>query len=545
MDEPSAWNTSEAVGGSLTGTMLGQQAAETWGKGPSPAAGTGGFGDSLKMALGNLGQFQAAGLAQQEQAQPGVLNVKQDVRKGTTTLEVTNGALAEVFGQLTDLKTMQTAAMARVAQLRQQEASGSPILDALSQFAGNMAANDPTMPGWVRALGATNLAMGPHGIKRERMMEEQKALAYGKEIGDLGMSVARFSELEEARAERAAAAGRDQQRIDIAKKAQEITEANTNRDNFRADVAPVLTSAKATGILTPEHEAAIRSLRERYPNMSDSDIEREVGLARGMAKAAMAEKDRVAKARAAEATARASATLARVAAANGIKVNTLVQTEQVKAGAKEAARAKVDDKEAARVEGLHLLAGDIADLEKDDWWQGVVSGKIAQTAPLTTEQQMLVATRARAFVAKMSTMGLSFAKTSEKEMEKILATVPQPGQTKDAMKQLSALMDRDARRAAAEIAARNWGETTDSIAQMFPSRYVDSAIEAHQRKLGTLSRGQRMGLGIVNGDDDLIAEGLAGVRGSVGAPQNSTRPGEIRMANPTAGKTRVSYEDFK
>lgn len=124
-----------------------------------------------------------------------------NAKTGMAKIEIPQSALAEVMGQLTDLKTMKSAAMARVAQLRQQESSGSPLLDALSQFAGGMAANDPTMPGWVRALGQTNLQMGSQGIKRERMAEEQKAFAYGKELSDTAMEAAKFNHVVEQSAE--------------------------------------------------------------------------------------------------------------------------------------------------------------------------------------------------------------------------------------------------------------------------------------------------------------------------------------------------------
>ena len=140
-----------------------------------------------------LGQLQA-GMVQgrQEQNPPfQSITMKAD---GTFKMEGSQSMLADVMGQLKDLNTMKSAAMARVAQLRQQEASGSPLIDALSQFAGNMAANDPTMPGWVRALGATNLAMGPQGIKRERMAEEQKAMVLGKSIADISLDAAKQQE---------------------------------------------------------------------------------------------------------------------------------------------------------------------------------------------------------------------------------------------------------------------------------------------------------------------------------------------------------------
>lgn len=544
----SPWNTSSSAGASLEGTLAagGDIIGPIQSSGPYEAYPAelqqeqqgSPFANQIDL-LGQLGQQMAQS---QQQPEAAIQNYSINAKTGMAKIEIPQSALAEVMGQLTDLKTMKTAAMARVAQLRQQEASGSPLLDALSQFAGNMASNDPTMPGWVRALGQTNLQMGSQGIKRERMAEEQRAFAYGKELSDTSLAAMRFSELEEARREKREGTDLEERRVAVLEQNAKTSARNTALDNFRADMTPVLTSARQTGLFTPEHETAIRSLKERHPDMSDTDIEREINLAKGTAKAAFSEKERVQKARAAEATAKAGAALNRVAAANGMRVNTLVQTEQVKAGARQASAAKVDAKEAARIEGLHNLAADVEGLEKDNWWQGVISGKIAQGAPLTTEQQMLVATRARAFVSKMQTMGLSFAKTSEKEMEKILATVPQPGQTQGAMKQLMALMDRDARRAAAEIGEFNWGETTDSIAQMFPARYVDSAVEAHQRKLQSLTPQQRMGLGIINGDDDEIAAGLSRISGST-QPQNSTRPGEIRMATP-GGKKRVSYEDY-
>lgn len=140
-----------------------------------------------------LSQLQA-GMVQgrQEQNPPfQSITMKAD---GTFKMEGSQSMLADVMGQLKDLQTMKSAAMARVAQLRQQEASGSPLIDALSQFAGNMAANDPTMPGWVRALGATNLAMGPQGIKRERMAEEQKAMGLSKAIADTALDAAKFEQ---------------------------------------------------------------------------------------------------------------------------------------------------------------------------------------------------------------------------------------------------------------------------------------------------------------------------------------------------------------
>ena len=95
-----------------------------------------------------LGQLQAGMVAGKQEQQPPFqsLTMKAD---GTFKMEGSQSMLADVMGQLKDLQTMKSAAMARVAQLRQQEASGSPIIDALSQFAGNMAQNDPTMPGWV------------------------------------------------------------------------------------------------------------------------------------------------------------------------------------------------------------------------------------------------------------------------------------------------------------------------------------------------------------------------------------------------------------
>jgi len=164
--------TSAVPGATLEGTLSQPQA-------PDPMAA--------------LGQFQAAGVAQQQDQMPGFnsITLKAD---GTFSVNGSQSALAEVMGQLTDLKTMKAAAMARVAQLRQQEASGSPILDALSQIAGGLAANDPTMPGWVRALGATSLQMGPHGIKRERAAEEAKVMGLTKGIADMSLDAAKFDQ---------------------------------------------------------------------------------------------------------------------------------------------------------------------------------------------------------------------------------------------------------------------------------------------------------------------------------------------------------------
>ena len=126
------------------------QEALGWGQGAPQPGNAFGANDYV----GVLGDFQAAGIAAQEQnSSPAFNSLTFNSKKGTVTAEMPQSTLEDVMAQMNDLKTMKSAAMARVAQLRQQEASGSPILDALSQFAGGMAANDPTMPGWVRALG--------------------------------------------------------------------------------------------------------------------------------------------------------------------------------------------------------------------------------------------------------------------------------------------------------------------------------------------------------------------------------------------------------
>jgi hypothetical protein len=194
--DESAWDTSQPRGGSLEGT-LGQQAAQTWGMG-APVPGSTGIEDVLAQQgtldtapppspVAALGQFQAARQAQQTDQQPFFNNLSFNQKTGTVKVEMPQGALADVMAQLTDLKTMKTAAMARVAQLQQQEASGSPLIDALSQISGHLAANDPTMPGWVRALGAANLQMGPQGIRRRREEEEAKVANLSKGIADIGM----------------------------------------------------------------------------------------------------------------------------------------------------------------------------------------------------------------------------------------------------------------------------------------------------------------------------------------------------------------------
>jgi len=198
------WNTSDNYGADLTGTLSGDAASGPEYVGtpapPAPAPGIGGVDYAATLGApqpfnwqASLGGFQAAGLAQKQQAMPPFksFTMKAD---GTFKAEGDQSMLADVMAQLTDLQTMKSAAMARVAQLRQQEASGSPLIDALSQFAGNMAANDPTMPGWVRALGATNLAMGPQGIKRERMEEENRALAFTKAENDVATDVLKYQE---------------------------------------------------------------------------------------------------------------------------------------------------------------------------------------------------------------------------------------------------------------------------------------------------------------------------------------------------------------
>lgn len=186
--------TSEASGGSLVGTMSADRAS-----GPQmPAT----YEQVLPVQpqepqaapdVAGLSRLQAQGLAQDGQQAPPFKSITMKA-DGTFKMEGDQSMLAEVMGQLTDLKQMKTAAMARVAQLKQQEASGSPLIDALSTFAGNMAANDPKMPGWVRALGQTSLQMGPQGIAAKREAEEQKVLQLTKLTADTAIDAAKLED---------------------------------------------------------------------------------------------------------------------------------------------------------------------------------------------------------------------------------------------------------------------------------------------------------------------------------------------------------------
>lgn len=188
--------TSDSAGDTLIGTMTADRASGP----PIPATYESvipvqpqGQAAPRPDPVASLGQFQAAQQAQKGQEAPPFKSITMKA-DGTFKMEGDQSMLAEVMGQLTDLKTMKTAAMARVAELRQQEASGSPLIDALSTFAGNMAANDPTLPGWVRALGATNLQMGPQGIRARREAEEQKALQLTKLTADTALDAAKLED---------------------------------------------------------------------------------------------------------------------------------------------------------------------------------------------------------------------------------------------------------------------------------------------------------------------------------------------------------------
>lgn len=189
-DSTSPWETSQAVGGDLTGTLTADRAS-----GPTYAealAPTPPVQETLPKQVASLGALQAEWQASKEQSEPFFKKLTINPQTGQVDISTTQGALADVFAQLKDLQTMKTAAMARVAQLRQQEASGSPILDALSQLAGGLAANDPTMPGWVRALGATSLQMGPQGIAAKRAAEEAKVIGLSKEIAGTSLDAAKI-----------------------------------------------------------------------------------------------------------------------------------------------------------------------------------------------------------------------------------------------------------------------------------------------------------------------------------------------------------------
>ena len=554
------WNTSDNYGADLTGTLSGDTASGPEYMGapavaPVPAQPQGFAGVDYASTLGlppagreNFEKLRAMGIQngiQQNQPQQAITNYSINAKTGMAKLEMPQSALADVMAQLTDLQTMKSAAMARVAQLRQQEASGSPLIDALSQFAGNMAANDPTMPGWVRALGATNLAMGPQGIKRERMMEEQKAFQYGQAGANLALQAEKLSEYSETQKAKLAADSLEARKVAVAEKAQAANERNQIQDNFRSDLRPVFDEIKATGLFNADQESAIRATALNHPDLPKGAVEAEIAKAKGNAAAARAEIERKAAETRRNISLRASEYAGRLAAQEGKQIRGQVVRANLAQAGKLADEARLNEKEATRLNGLNEMA--IAadrmtnDLAADPTWQGVIGGRIADTQ-LTTEMQKKLSDSADLFVKKMGSIGLSFAKTSDAEMKKILATVPTATMTVKQANRLLEILDQEGKRTAEFLAARNWAESPEGIAAAIPGKYRDVALRAHADRQAKLTPQQRLAYGLATGDEVMVqSEVERSINGSPGGnkivgPPNSARPGEIRMAAPTVAK---------
>lgn len=474
------------------------------------------------------------------------LTMKSD---GTFAMKGDQSMLAEVMGQLTDLKQMKAAAMARVAQLQQQESSGSPILDALSQFAGGMAANDPKMPGWVRALGMTNLQMGPQGIRQRRMQEEQNVLKISDAVKDVTGQAMQFEAYQQARSDKEKGRAIDERRLTLAEETQANIERDRVADNFRDDLKPVFDVIGKTGLYNSDHEAGIRAAGERH-RMSPVAIESEIAKAKANAAAARSEIDRRSAQKKAEIGMRAATYASQLAAGEQKAIRGQVVRANISQASKMADGARMDEKEALRLQGLNemALAADRmqADLAADDMWQGVLAGQVAETTKLTTAMQTMLSNSADLFVKKMASLGVSFAKTSDAEMKKILATVPTATMTVAQAKRLLQIIHEEGERAAAFIAQRNWAESGESIAGALPAKYRAAGVAAHARKQESLTPQQRLAYGLSTGDEALVQQEVErAFAGSPGAPPrepNSTDPTKIRMANP---KGRVSWEAFK
>jgi hypothetical protein len=552
----SAWDTADSAGSDLTGTMTADRASGpdifSGQVNPVAAQPQGFAGVDYASTLGapapspaaaRLGGYQAQQQMQRQEQAPAFKSykVKSD---GSVAIETDQQTLADVFAQLTDLKQMKTAAMARVAQLQQQEASGSPLIDALSQISGHLAANDPTMPGWVRALGAANLQMGPQGIRRRREEEEAKVARLGTGIAEIGLQAEKLSEYRSAQEEAGKRLGLEERRVAVAEKAQAATELNQKLDNFRSDLRPVMDVVGRNGIFNADQEAAIRETAKKHPDLPPAAVEAEIAKAKGNAAARKAEIDRAAAAAKANRIASASDYASKLAAQEGKQIRGQVVRANLAQAGKMADAARIDEKEAIRLQGLNemTIAADrmAENLANDPTWQGVIAGRVAETAKLTTAQQRVISDSADLFVKKMSSLGISFAKTSDAEMKKILATVPTATMTVGQAKRLLQILDDEGRRAAEFIAQRNWAEPADQLAAALPAKYRDAGVRAHAAKTKTLTPQQRLAVGLSTGDDELVLSeverAIAGAPGGAPAktqPQNSTRPGEIRMATPT------------
>jgi len=520
-DSTSPWETSQAVGGDLTGTLTADRAS-----GPTYAealAPTPPVQETLPKQVASLGALQAEWQASKEQSEPFFKKLTINPQTGQVDISTTQGALADVFAQLKDLQTMKTAAMARVAQLRQQEASGSPLIDALSQISGHLAANDPTMPGWVRALGAANLQMGPQGIKRERMMEEERVAGLAGQITKTALESERLSEYRATVEAKTRGEDLERRRVEVAERAQAATERNQIEDNYRSDLRPIYDVIGRTGIFNADHETAIRKAAANHPGLKPEAVESEIAKARANAAATKAEIERKTKQRMAEISQRMSLYGAQLAAQEGKQIRGQVLRSNLAQASEMAKNARIDEKEALRLQGLNemAIAADRmqADLESDPTWQGVLAGRVAETAQLTTAQQQMISNSAGLFVKKMSSLGISFAKTSDAEMRQILATVPRASMTVAQAKRLLQIINDEGQRATAFIASRNWAESPESLAAALPEKYRDAGLNAHAQATSRLSPQKRLAYGLATGDEEMVRmEVERAISGAPGTP---------------------------
>lgn len=548
----SPWETSNFAGSSLEGTMAvdrasGPSIADVMEQPPppeEPPQQASPFADQLSL----LGQFGQQMAQSQQPPEAAIQNITFNAKTGMAKLEMPQSALAEVMGQLTDLKTMKAAAMAQVAKYRQQEASGSPILDALSQFAGGMAANDPTMPGWVQALGRTSLSMGNQGIEKKRMLEEQRVLQYGEASAGLAQQLmqarAQQQKQQEIDSDRDASRAIAQQNADTAKANAASTDAARKATIIDRDIKPITDVAKTTGIWNDGVAKTIDAIGAAN-GMSPKEIEAEKKKAETIADSSAKRIRQKQDFDSAQLVARTRANAEMLVGLAGIREG-MAQRRTIFAGEIGAASTlikdrRLDDSDEAKIKGLNDVSKIITRLDeglKDDpTWQGPAMGWIAKKTFWTSGQQRLVTDVAKATLATMEQKGLSFAKTSDRENLLLAASMPSERMTPEIMAKAIASMEAQMQYNAKFLASSKYCANPDLLIGRLPERWQAEAAAAYNETVSKLSPVEKLARDFALGNTDGITERAVQIGGAI-APvgQNAGKPPAAPAAKPPAAK---------
>ena len=413
-------------------------------------------------------------------------------------------------------------------EMQQQQAQGQPWQQLATALSANLA-QQKDMPGWVQGLGQTAAELNP--TVDQLAARKMAVLGQGAQMAEKGMAMGIAQQKIAGEAADRAQATKDREQKNVSDLENKL------EDNYRAVQASIEAEVRANKRITPEQELALKTIGKqtyRTQERIEADLGRLRANAVASAEALRSEREFEIK-KAEDAAKHAGDRLSQTLNAADRRQ---AQSQFVTAALPIYTNASFQPKDTELLSGMNKLDQTMTDfLGIHAKAGGPVAGKAARLMAFFGDEdaQKLLRDEAQGLISVLNSSGLSFARTSDKEMQSIYDSIPRatnnPKVALDTALRLQQWSDKVRERLIQERYAGNY----ERVAPYLPQQpLLDGTKRTDWRRLSDENRKK---VAVPGSLEEKI----------VNLPKTISELGEQVKTEqkPTTGVKRLSWKDYQ